>query len=124
MDSASNILKISSILFIVFGVIAAIISLIAVVGSGVVTAYAGVFGGALLFVSIIALLSSALEIIIGFLGLKKCNDPSQANYFIVTGAVLCGLGLISMISSFSITGLISFVLPGLYIYGGSMLKKA
>jgi hypothetical protein len=127
MQSGTSILKITSIIFIVFGVIAAIVSIIALIGSAALTGvgYAPVaaVGGVLIFASIIALVSSALEIVIGFLGLKKCTDPAQYNFFIITGGILVVLGLVSLISSFTVTGLISFILPGLYIYGGVLLKK-
>lgn len=129
MSNGESILKITSIIFIVFGVIAAIVSLIALIGSatftGVVGGYApaAAVGGFLIFGSILALISSALEIVIGFLGLKKCTDPAQFNFFIITGGILVVLGLVSLISSFTVTGLISFILPGLYIYGGFLLKK-
>jgi hypothetical protein len=129
MQSGTSILKIASIIFIVFGVIAAIVSIIALIGSAAFTGAVGGFapaaavGGFLIFGSIIALLSSALEIVIGFLGLKKCTDPAQFNFFIITGGILVVLGLVSLISSFTVTGLISFVLPGLYIYGGVLLKR-
>jgi len=127
MQSGTSILKITSIIFIVFGVIAAIVSIIALIGSAALTGvgYAPVaaVGGVLIFASIIALVSSALEIVIGFLGLKKCTDPAQFNFFIITGGILVVLGLVSLISSFTVTGLISFILPGLYIYGGVLLKK-
>lgn len=127
----SSILKIASILFIIFGAIAALFSLLALLGSTALTSIIGGYsttaavatGGILMFASIIALAASALEVFIGVIGLKKCNDPSQANFFIVTGAVLCGLTLITMIMSFSFLNLISFVLPVLYIVGGTMNNK-
>lgn len=54
----------------------------------------------------------------------KSEDPSRANFFIVTGIVLCALYLISMIMSFNVLSLINFVLPILFIVGGVQNKNA
>ena len=130
---AKGLLKTVSILFIIFGVIATIISLIAVLGSAVLTSMAGIvgaaLGGILLVVTILLLGVSVLEFILGIIGLKKCADPTKANYFIVSGIILCILSLVSLIigivnGSFQYTGLVGFVLPLLYIVGGVMNKKA
>ncbi len=130
---AKGLLKVVSILFIIFGVIATIVSLLAVFASAALTAVAGAagaaIGGILLLATILLLAASVLEFILGIIGLKKCGDPAQAGFFIVSGIILCILSLASFIinivsSSFDITGLIGFVLPVLYIIGGSMNKKA
>jgi hypothetical protein len=74
------------------------------------------------------LLASVLELILGIAGLKKCNDPARAGFFITCGIILCALSLVSLImnavsTGFSLTGLIGFALPILYIVGGIMNKK-
>lgn len=124
-----TMLKVVSILFIIFGAIAALLSLIAVFGAAVVSAYTEGIGAILLIATILMLIVSVVELVIGIVGLKKCADPSQSGFFIVTGIILCVLSLISLVlsiagSSFSATGLIGFVLPILYIVGGSMNKNA
>lgn len=124
-----GMLKVVSILFIVFGAIAVVISLIAVLGSAVLTAYTGGLGGIFLIGTILMLIVSALDLVLGIIGIKKCGDPSQAGYFIVTGIVLCALSLVSLIMSiastgFDVTSFVGFVLPILYIVGGNMNKKA
>jgi hypothetical protein len=119
-----GILKVVSILFIVFGAIATIVSIIGLVGSSMVSSVFGGLGAILVVATVIALISSILELVIGIIGLKKCEDPSQANFFIVTGIVLCALNLISMIMSFSFLSLIGFVLPVLFIVGGVQNKNA
>ncbi len=112
-----GILKVVSVLFIIFGAIATIISLIALFGSTLL-------GGLFVFAAILALISSVLELVLGIVGLKKSEDPTQAMFFIVTGIILCVLTLISMIMSFQVVSLIGFVLPILYIVGGFMNKNA
>ena len=110
------LLKAISIIFIVFGVIAAIVSIIALINlSGVGTIW--VVGTVLL------LISSLIELIIGIVGLKKSDDPSEASFFIVTGFILGIMMLISLVMSFSVWNLIGFALPVLYIIGGYMLRK-
>lgn len=118
-----GMLKTVSILFIVFGAIALVVSLLAVLGSALVGS------GLLLFATILMLIASALDLVIGIIGVKKSGDPTQAGFFIVTGIVLCALSLVSLIMSiastgFDVTSFVGFVLPILYIVGGNMNKKA
>lgn len=119
-----GILKVSSIIFIIFGAIATIFSIIALIGSSMVSSVFGGLGAILVVATIIALISSLLQLVLGIVGLKKCADPSQANFFIVTGIILCVLNLVSMIMSFSVLSLINFVLPILFIVGGVQNKNA
>jgi hypothetical protein len=124
-----GMLKVVSILFIVFGAIAFIVSLLAVLGSAVVTAYTAGLASILLIASIVMMLASVLELVIGIIGLKKCGDPAQGGFFVTTGSILCIVALISLIlriagGSFGWTGFVGFVLPILYIVGGVMNKKA
>lgn len=116
-----TMLKVVSILFIIGGGLGALLSLIAIftlgaLGFGIVP---GVIAGLVL-----GIIGSAAELVVGIMGLKKCDDPKQAMFFIVTGIVLCAVNFISMILYFQASSLISFVLPILYIVGGFMNKKA
>lgn len=130
MDApGKGMLKVVSILFIIFGGIAAIFMLIALFGAMAAASLLGGFAIGLVLLAIFGLLLAAVDIVIGIIGLKKCADPSQAGFFIVTGIVLCVLQLISLIwgiasSGFDFLSFIGFVLPILYIVGGNMNKKA
>lgn len=119
-----GLLKVVSILFIVFGAIALVFSIIALLGAAALAAFDSELGGMLVVGTVIALIASALELVIGIIGVKKSGEPSQAGFFIVTGIILCVLQLVSMILNFQVTSLIGFVLPVLYIVGGAMNKKA
>jgi hypothetical protein len=130
-----GILKAASILFIIFGVISIIASIILLAGAGIATAVlgefgAGALGGLLMAVVVLALIVSVLMLVIGIIGVgKRSGDPSKAGFYIVTGVILCILSLISLVigivnNSFQWTSLVSFVLPILYIIGGAMNKKA
>lgn len=122
--SGKGMLKVVSILFIIFGAIATVVSLIALLGASILAVVTVGLSGLLTIATIIALISSAAELVIGIIGLKKCADPAQAGFFIVTGIVLCVLTLVSMIMFFQITSLIGFVLPVLFIVGGFMNKNS
>lgn len=134
MDApGKGILIVVSILFIIFGAIAAVISLVGVLGSAALSAAGGGFGyavgGILMVATVLILIVSVLELILGIVGLRKSGDPDKAGYFITTGIVLAILSLIPMVinlsyGSFSVTGLIGFVLPILYIVGGAMNRRA
>jgi hypothetical protein len=112
-----GMLKVVSIIFIIFGAIATILSLIAVFGSALL-------GGLFIFAAILALIGAVLELVVGIIGLKKCGDPAQAMFFIVSGIILCAINLISMVMYFQVSSLIGFVLPVLFIVGGFMNKNA
>ena len=119
-----GLLKVVSILFIIFGAIATVISIVGLIGSAALAEYLGDFAVLLIVGMILVLVVSALELILGIVGLRKCANPAQGGFFIATGIILCVLSLVSLILNFSVTGLIGFVLPILYIVGGSMNKKA
>ncbi len=119
-----GLLKVVSIIFIVFGAIATLLSIIGLAGSAMLSSLTYGLTGVLVVGMVIALIASVLELVMGIVGVKKCADPSQANFFIVTGIILCALNLISMIMYFQVTSLINFVLPILFIVGGVQNKNA
>ncbi len=116
-DNGKLLLKIVSAVLMIFGVITAIVTFFALIGP------AGAGTGWLISM-IILLLAGVAEVITGFMGLKKSDDRSQANFFIITGFLLAILDLVSMISYFTVWGLIGFILAALYITGGYMLKSS
>ncbi len=127
-----TLLKVVSILFIIFGAIAAIASLLAIVGAAALSTMdiaGAALGGILLVLVLVSLAISVLDLVLGIVGLKKCGDPSKASYFITVGIILCVISLITLIMNasydrFRITSLISFILPVLYIVGGVQNNRA
>lgn len=123
-----GLLKVVSILYIIFGVIMVLFLILLLFGvnwlysptSAVGSAFMGIlnFGGILFIIAVV------LELIMGIVGYKKSDEPSQANYFIVIGIILGIIAFISMISFFNIFTLIGFILPVLYIIGGAMNRRA
>lgn len=114
-DNGKLLLKITSAVFMIFGVIAAIVSLIDLLTKTGDTGW--------LISVILLLIASVAEIIIGFMGLKKSDDHSHANFFMTTGFALAILELLSMILFFTVWGLIGLILSVLYIAGGYMLRS-
>jgi hypothetical protein len=149
MDApGKGMLKVVSILFIIFGAIATVAmlfaSLIPILMSSAINmaadqlseeaaaAASGMMAavGPLLIIGlIIGIIAALAELIIGIMGVKKAADASQAGFFITTGIILCAIQLISIIltmaagGAFPVTSLIGFVLPILYIVGGNQNKK-
>ncbi len=114
MGDPKQILKYASYAFIIFGAIAVLYSL--------VTLFSW-FGSLIAGYLILAIIEGGLTAGIGYLGLKKYNDASQFNFFIMTGGILCVLGLVGLLMGGGFTGVIGFLLPGLYLYGGYQLKN-
>lgn len=124
-----SMLKVVSILYIVFGAIFALLmilslflgSLLASLAGSLLGAFGGLLGGALFIVFFIP---AAVDLVIGIIGLKQCDDPSKAMFFIIVGFILGGIMLISLLMAFSVWNLIGLVMPVLYIIGGYRNRKA
>lgn len=118
----STFLKVTGILMIVFGAIALIVSIIAILG---IAALAAFNDGTLLYVGgVFALISAVAEFVAGIIGVISAKLPHKANTCIVWGvvvAVMCIAGeIISMIggSQFNVFSLIcGLAIPVLYIIG-------
>jgi len=124
-----TMLKVVSIIYIVIGAICTLLMILSLFLGSLLASLAGdffgalgaIFGGALF---VIFLIPAAVDLVIGIIGLRLCDDPSKALFFIVVGFIMGGLALISLIIAFSIWNLIGLVLPVLYIVGGFRNKKA
>ena len=131
-NSGQKFLKITSILMIIGGIIAAIAGVIAILGVSAQAALSGSAEGAgLLYASsIIVTISSVIQIIAGIKGLKACKDPEIAGKCVTWGIVIAVLSIISMIigliggGDFNITSLaLNLLVPGLYVYGALQIKS-
>jgi len=124
-----GMLKVVSILYIVFGGIVALLAILSLfMGSIIVSLFGNFFGavggmvGVVIF--IVLLIVAAVDLVADIVGVKQCGDPSKALFFIIFGFILGGLSLISLISSFSVWGLVELVMPVLFVVGGFMNKNA
>ena len=128
-----KLLKVTSILMIIGGVIAAIVGVLALLGISALVALAeSAEGAGLLYASsAIIIVSSVIEFIAGIKGVGACSVPQKAAACVKWGIVIAVLYIISTIigiiggSQFSIVNLVlNMLLPGLYSYGAMQLKKS
>ena len=139
-----KLLKVTSILMIIGGVIAAIVGVLALLGISALVALAeSAEGAGLLYASsAIIIVSSVIEFIAGIKGVGACSAPQKAAACVKWapqkaaacvkwGIVIAVLYIISTIigiiggSQFSIVNLVlNMLLPGLYSYGAMQLKKS
>lgn len=130
-NNGQKFLKITSILMIIGGIIAAIAGVIAILGVSALVALAGSAEGiGLLYASsILVTIISVIEIIAGAKGLKACKVPENAGKCVTWGIVIAVLSIISMVigliggGKFNITSLVlNLLVPGLYVYGALKTK--
>ena len=125
-------LKITSILMIIGGVIAAVVGILAVLGLAALAALSeNTEGVGLLYAgSIIIVVSSVIEFIAGIKGIGACSAPQKAASCIKWGIFIAILYVVATVinlvggGTFSIINLVlNLVLPGLYVYGAAQLKS-
>ena len=130
-NNGQKFLKITSILMIIGGIIAAIAGVIAILGVSALVALAGSAEGiGLLYASsILVTIISVIEIIAGAKGLKACKVPENAGKCVTWGIVIAVLSIISMVigliggGKLNITSLVlNLLVPGLYVYGALKTK--
>ena len=126
-----KLLKVTSILMIIGGVIAAIVGVLAILGiSALVALMESAEGTGLLYASsAIIIVSSIIEFIAGIKGVGACSAPQKAASCVKWGIIIAILAIISIIiglvggGQFSITSLVlNLLLPGLYVYGAMQMK--
>ena len=132
-NNGQKFLKITSILMIIGGIIAAIAGVIAILGVSALVALAGnADGTGLLYASsILVTILSVIEIIAGVKGLKACKAPENAGKCVTWGIVIAVLSMISMAigliggGKFDVTNLVlNLLIPVLYVYGALKTKAS
>lgn len=128
-----KLLKITSILMIIGGVIAAIAGVVAILGISALAVLAeSTEGTGLLYASsILVTVASVIQLIAGIKGIGACSAPQKAASCIKWGAVIAGMSVVSMMigfiggGEFSLTSLLlNLLLPGLYAYGAAQIKDS
>lgn len=126
-----KLLKVTSILMIIGGVIAVIIGILAIIGFTALAALAeSTEGMGLLYASsIIVIVASIIQFIAGIKGIGACSAPQKAASCIKWGIIIAVLSIISMIigliggGEFNFISLVlNLLLPGLYVYGAIQMK--
>ncbi len=116
MSESKFLLKETSLLMVIYGVIASVISVVALVNAdGSATYWATGL--------VLLLIASLLELIFGALGFRRSDDNGRSGFFVFAGIIAAVVMLILLIMDFSVWSLIGFVLPVLYIIGGAMLSR-
>lgn len=126
-----KILKVTSILMIIGGVIAAVAGVVAFWGISTFAALAESTEG-LGFIyagSIIVIAASVIEFIAGIKGVGVCSDPQKATCCIKWGLFIAGMTVGSAVigliggGKLNIIGLVqNLLLPGLYVYGAMQMR--
>lgn len=89
----STFLKVTGILMIVFGAIALIVSIIAILGIAALAAFNdGTYDMTMLYVGgVFALISAVAEFVAGIIGVISAKLPHKANTHVLYGALLLRL---------------------------------
>ena len=130
MAKGSTMLKVVGILMIVFGAIATIITLIALVGVSVVAAALSA-GGLYVFGVILAFLGAVAELVTGILGVVNCDKVEKAQMLLICAIVIVALSFLGNLIFPLIAGgspsifsfLIGLILPGLFAFGAIQNKQ-
>ena len=126
-----KMLKITSILMIIGGVIAALAGVLAFLGISALTALSGTAEdmGLLYASAILVTVASIIQFIAGIKGISACSAPQKAASCVKWGILVAVLSVISMIigiaggGEFSVTSLVlNLLLSGLYLYGAVQRK--
>lgn len=130
----SSLLKIASILLIVFGAIGIIVSIIGLVSlvglSSFFRAYDTDFNLGLLYVAgILGLVGTVLRLVAGIIGLKNHNNKAKAGTCFMWGIIIVAFTVVSSIltviggNSFPfLSFIIGLIVPALYIVGAHQNK--
>lgn len=114
-------LKIVSVLQLICGILLAVLGL----ASTAMFATAGGEGSAALAVlSVLLVLSGALGIISGVLGLRAAKDPAKAMPAVVLGAISLAFAVITLVTSFSLESAAQCVVPVIYFGCALGLKNS
>lgn len=132
-NQGQTFLKVTSILMVIGGIIALLAGVFAILGVSALAALMGsAEGTGLLYAgSVLAVVTSAVEILAGVKGLKACRLPEKAGKCVILGIAIVALSMISMAVSvkgggeFKIINLVvNLLVPVLYTLGAVKTKPA
>lgn len=132
-NQGQTFLKVTSILMVIGGIIALLAGVFAILGVSALAALMGsAEGTGLLYAgSVLAVVTSAVEILAGAKGLKACRLPEKAGGCVILGIAIVALSMISIAVSvkgggeFKIINLVvNLLVPFLYILGAVKTKPA
>ena len=127
-----KMLKVCSILMIVGGGIAAVLSVLAILGAAALAA-AGALETFLLIAVILAVLGAGIELAAGIVGVKAAGMPSvgKIKASVIMGILVVVMSIVSNVFNYSLNGkfdvvsiVLGLVLPVLYLIGVFKFKNA
>lgn len=131
-----KMLKVCSILMIIFGSLALLVSVLGILGMGILGgAVAGsngaaAFAGIALIIFLVACAGAILELVAGIIGLKATKEPSinGIKASAILGIIILVVSVISIVyalatSTFELTDLIGLIVPVLYVVGVIQYKN-
>ena len=131
-QKSNGFLKVTGILMIIFGSIALIVGIIAVIGVALLVSILGADAnqGLLTFAALLAIVSAIVQFVAGILGVANANKPEKASVCIVFGILTAALAVLGQVlnvvggSSIGWLGLgIGVAVPILYLIGAFQNKK-
>lgn len=131
-EAAKTTLFVVGIIETVLGGIAAIGSLIGLIGSFALMGTGDALGAGLGIIALVAMLagliSSAWSLVVGIMGIAVKKDEEKAKTCYIFGIILLALQAVSLItalvnSSFGFGNILGLVIPVLYTYAAYVVKK-
>ena len=127
-----TLLKVVSILLIIGAVVTFILSLISILGGGLVAAGADEFaGGLIIILGVISIILGVLQLITGIVGVKNAGNTDKVSIkkcqtwgIVILVIAVINIAITLVINQFSITTLFSLLLPILFIVGVNMNKQS
>lgn len=123
-----GLLKVTGILFIIWGLINAVITILGFAGVGAISSFlgmannnttaAGTIGGILTGVLVLMLIGALFEIIVGAVGVSNSEKPRNASICITLAVIMIILQLVTgFVGVFNWISIIGLLLPILYLIG-------
>lgn len=132
----SKLLKVVSIIWVIFAGIGVVLSVIAISALGAASSLGAAMGatvdvGMLTVATIISIAGSAIALIAAILGIMNSSKPEKAQICIIFGCLVIALSIISTVISLVSGGtfdifsfIIGLIIPVLYLIGAFQLKKS
>lgn len=135
----STILKVAGIIYVVMGSLCGLAVVLCLLGAvfmpnifsglDIPFVYSGMTSFVLLVVTLVLIAITAAYLVIGILGIKRCNQPDRVKVCKILGIICLALNVLSEISNVSsgsfsiISAVISLGIPTLYVWGAYCVER-
>lgn len=114
MSTNCKIVKVLSLLSLVYGLVVAIIGIVTLTGSGVASSIYGDFGFPVPIMGVITIVLGLFYLVAGFTGARAANRPSTLGTFTVFAAIIAVINILDVIMMFVRSSGGIFVVPLIY----------